>query len=403
MFGNKKTSPVGDDVQLATRSMKSDLEGTSEDNFIHNQVIVPKKNQEIKPIKSKEEIFPKKETTLEMNRNPLLGEKAPENLPIAKKTPNDFFEEDRLKKQLQEKKDILPADNFFQNDRKFDRDKNPTTVPASPQKNYDDFFKDKIKEPLPEQEKGSPSLILVIILVIVLIIAISSGAYYYFFVLKAEPVTEKTEPVTEFPVAPETEPEIEPIQPPVEETLPTILSKTEEITIITGENIKTKLLDPQNSNNLISGFYSIKDENGVLNLEKISALLEIEIPQTINTSSQEAWLYYEASATPKIGLVINVNPTNSLETEQAILASEQKLPTMLSGLYFSPIENQSPEKIIFKDSVDNIGFRYYNINPNPSSLKSLDWGTVADDKFLVFATSKEMAQEIKKSLSSPEF
>ncbi len=410
MFGNKKTSSTGDDVQLTTRSMKSDLEGNSDDNLIHDQITIPKKDQKTEKVEEKiiekpiKPLLPRKDLTPEINRKPAvekLNESGfPANLPIAEKISNTFAEEEnRMKMQLQDKKQETPANNFFQDNHKLEQKKNSTTPPVASQKNYDDFFKDKIKKPLPEQEAGSPSSILIIILAIVLLVAVASGAYYYFFVLNAKTAIEKPEAPAEFPV----EPEIEPIQPPVEEILPIILSETKEINLVTGENLKTKLFNPQNPNSLISGFYSIKDENGILNLEKISALLEIEIPQTINTPSSKTWIYYESSATPKIGLVVNIDPTKANEIEQAILSSEQKLPTMMSGLYSTPGTEQLTENIIFKDSVDNVGFRYYNINPNPSSLKSLDWGMVADDKLLVFATSKEMAKEIKKLLSSSAF
>jgi hypothetical protein len=80
---------------------------------------------------------------------------------------------------------------------------------------------------------------------------------------------------------------------------------------------------------------------------------------------------------------------------------------MISGIYSDPVEELlTDEKVVFKNSFDNAGFRYYNFkSTSPALTKSLDWGIIADEKILVIATSKEMATEISSQLldNSPDF
>ncbi len=267
-----------------------------------------------------------------------------------------------------------------------------TITPAS--KDYDKFFKDKIKKsPEKEEKNASSSLTLIIILIVILIITIVSGFYYYFFVLSKTPIPVKP-PIT-------IEPDLNfPVEPLAEKAFPFVLTNSPEIVLTTKNDIKVILFDPQNPENLTSNFYSIKNEGGMaMNIKELSLLLGIQIPEIINATPENTWIYYNSSATPEISLVIGIDIEDAVEIKQSILKMENELPKMMSGLYSTPIIEYLIEKtLLFKDSSDDQAFRYYNFATTPSDLKSLDWGIINNDTILVFATSKEMASTISNQL-----
>ncbi len=435
MFGNKKTSASSDnDIQLTTRSMKSDLEGDSSKKFVEKErkplSKAPERKKELEihkkpeikkvpePIATPAKSFdlPTKKP-LRSTTQPQIKEsgefKLPTDFPAANKMPAKTTVDKSLEKQFGDKKEKTHANDFSpENKSKEEFPKNPIINPKKEpvqsaklkpinpalKKDYDKFFKDKIS-PLPEKENknSSSSMILVIILVIVLIIAIASGTYYYFFVIN-KPVTPTelpiiSDPTPIFPV------DSTPVQPP-KEPLPIVLTEASEMIITAEKDTRVIFFDPQNSENLISGFYSIENEEGLLmNVKDLSTLLNIQMPESIETASQNAWIYYDATITPKISLVIKIDSKDTYEVKNSIMNIENNLPIMFSGLYSAPIDKYSTgETVIFKDSFENLNFRYYNISTTPSDLKSLDWGIINNDTILVFATSKEMASTISNQL-----
>lgn len=437
MFGNKKTSaPTDDNIQLTTRSMKNDLEGSSpeEDLFIDNKsnISLENKKEQLKETDLEKEVdLRKKDSFIKVDKKPLTETKkafvVPNNLPVSSKMPasdkkNEVFSslnnnQQNIEKQKTHADDFFPKSksNFEKtlenkNPQENLRDLNRAPSPVTPQKplstsvpkkNYDEFFKDKIKKPLPEENNSSLSLVIIIIMIVIIIATIGAGAYYYFFIINSStppPTVEPVDPI--FPIE-----DIDPVQPPIEESLPTALTEAKTLKI-TKENIKTVIFNSKNPENIFSGFYIIEnnaEEGAIINTENISDIFDINLPITLTDSSLKTWIFYDnSSQKPEINLVIDISEKELDEIKNSLMEKEKDLPAMLSGIYATPAEKYLVKEAIFTESIDNPGFRYYNFKKDLTSTESLDWGIIADNKLLVFATSKTSALKIAELLNSTD-
>ena len=419
MFGNKKTTSDAsndDDIQLTTRSMKNDLQGNEAEESLIETETKSDKELELKRDEKPQDLPIKKEVPLK-NKETASKEKIslPTDLPKKPRSLEDQLKENEPKEEKTHADDFFPCEknNFPQNPvkkesmetpkkefpNKQNLNKSSSTETAVGKKDYDEFFKDKIEKPAPE-ENNSSSLILVIILVVILIVAIASGAYYYFFVLSkaTTPIeqqpTMETEPTKSFPIEPT------PIEP--ESTLPTTLENANEISLAQNENLKATLFSTDPTNTLATGFYTIKDiEDKNVNASELSQLLNISFPVAANLSLNNSWIYYDGTDpnSPKIGLVIQIDPQRSNTIKQATEENEMNLIANMTGLYSEPLDAfLAGKEVSFKSSIDNPGFRYFNLS-EVDGTKSLDWGII-NDEFLVFATSKDMASAISEKLQT---
>ena len=63
-----------------------------------------------------------------------------------------------------------------------------------------------------------------------------------------------------------------------------------------------------------------------LSAEELSFSLGIDLQEIITATSQNAWVYYNSTAKPEIGIVIEINQENQIGAKQLIMSIENHKP-----------------------------------------------------------------------------
>lgn len=261
-----------------------------------------------------------------------------------------------------------------------------------------------IKKPaiLPAAKKFLlPSLpqlnILIGIAAVVIILFGSVGFSYWWFFIKQAPIikpqpTEQIPPVEKTPVA-------------AEPNLPEKISQT-DMDIIIGISTKTpspettsslldqissstkKLSDKQLGRILIK--YSTQTEKSYLPLSESLALLQIKIPDNINSNIKNGELLaYNQNGQFRYGFTAAISSTLSMIDAMKIW--EKTIIDDLNNLFISssPVKPNNP---VFQDDFqDNFIIRYLNL---PTSTLSMAWAESNEKQIFIVTTSKDMMYKI---------